>query len=309
MKPFRFGLQQSNWESYEQLTEYARKAEDLGYSSISAADHFDDQWAPLIGSTAIATATTSLRVGTLVLANDYRHPVVLAKEIATLDRISAGRVELGIGAGWMATDYESSGIPYDSAGTRVTRLGEAVKVLKGLFGDKPVTMAGSHYRIEGQRGTPAPIQKPHPPIQIGGGARRVLELAGREADIVGVNFDMRAGAISPDLGPNGTAEATLEKISWVRNGALNRFADIELSVTVFFVVVTDDRAGTAEMLAGGFQLTPQTLLASPHVLIGTAEEMIDTLAARREQFGFSYIHVPGTQLDAFAPVVAALANS
>ncbi len=308
MNTFRFGLQQSNWESLAQLRDFSTRAEDLGYSSICAADHFDDQWAPLISATAIAASTHSINVGTLVLANDYRHPVVLAKEIATLDRLSGGRVELGIGAGWMATDYESSGISYDRPGVRVDRLAESVTVLKGLFSDEPVTFSGEHYRLDAQRGTPQPVQRPHPKIHIGGGARRILELAGREADIIGINFDMRAGAISPDLGPNGTADATLEKLAWVRAGAGDRFDSLELSVTVFFAMVTDDRSAMATMMAGGFQLEPQTLLASPHVLLGTTDEMIDTLQARREQFGFTYIVVPGAQLDAFAPVVAALAG-
>lgn len=283
--------------------------EDLGYSALTIADHFDDQLAPVPAVVAAADATTTLRVGVLVFGNDYRHPVVLAKEAATIDVLSGGRFELGLGAGWMASDYEQAGIALDRPGRRIARLAEAITVVKGLFADGPLTFHGEHYRIEGLDGWPKPVQRPHPPIIVGGGGRKVLSLAGREADVVGINVDLRSGAIDAAAGRTGTVEATDEKISWIRAAAGERFSTLELQVRVHLVVVTDDRAGVAAMLAGGFGLTPEEALGSPHALAGTVEEICADLVARRERWGISTIGVGVDSLEAMAPVVARLAGT
>jgi len=305
-RPFRFGIQVSNAPSAEAWAALARRAEDLGFSTFFMPDHFGDQLAPIPALMAAADATTELRVGSLVLDNDFKHPLVLAKEAATIDVLSNGRLELGLGAGWMITDYEESGIPYDSPGVRVDRFEEAVAVFKGLFAEGPFTFEGKHYRITAHDARPKPVQQPLP-ILIGGGARRILAIAGREADIVGVNFNLRAGKVTPDSGPDGTAEMIEQKLAWVRAGAGDRYDDLELQMMVVAAVVTDDREGTANAFAPGFKLTPEQLLAMPPVLMGTHQQMIDDLVARRERFGFSYIVFQGdAQLDAMAPVVAKL---
>src|SRR5688500_8697486 len=186
-RPFRFGVQLSSAPSGAEWATLARRAEDLGYSSLFLPDHFGAQLAPVPAMQAAADATTSLKVGCLVFDNDYKHPVVLAKEVATIDVLSGGRVELGIGAGWMNSDYEQSGIQHDRAGVRIDRMEEGIAVMKGLFGEGPCSYEGAHYRVTAMDGLPKPVQRPHPPLLIGGGGKRVLSIAGREADIVGIN--------------------------------------------------------------------------------------------------------------------------
>lgn len=308
-RPFRFGVQASAAPDRAAWITLARRAEDLGFSTLTAADHFDDQLAPTPALMAAADATTTLRIGALVYANDYRHPVVLAKEAATLDLLSDGRLELGMGAGWMTTDYVKAGIALDPPGTRVDRLTEAVAVVKALLGDEPVEFTGEHYEIRGLHGTPKPVQRPHPPILIGGGGRRVLSLAAREADIVGLNFNLAHGQIDASVGADGTADHTADKVAWIREAAGDRFDDLELQVRVHLAVLTDDREALAEQLAPGFGLTPKAALASPHALAGTIGQIIDDLEARRERLGISYIGLSADAMDAMAPVVARLAGT
>lgn len=310
IRPFRFGVQCSSppTVSAASWAALARKVEDLGYSRLTVSDHLDQQLAPISALMAAADATTTLRVGSLVFCNDYHHPVVLAKEAATLDVLSGGRFELGLGAGWMTTDYERSGIPLDPPGVRIERLEEAVQVIKALFGDEPCTFEGRHYRLDGLAGTPKPRQRPHPPILIGGGGRRLLALAARHADVVGLNPAMRAGVIDASAGPDATAEATDAKVAWIRSVAGERLADVELQVRIHLVAVTDDRQGLVEAFAGGFGLTPSEALASPYALCGTTSQIVDDLLERRERFGISAIGVALESLDDLAPVVAALAG-
>jgi probable F420-dependent oxidoreductase len=308
-RPFRFSVQASTAPDRKAWAELARKAEDLGYSTLFMPDHFGDQLAPVPALMAAADATTSLRIGALVLDNDYKHPVVLAKELATLDVLSDGRLEVGIGAGWMRSDYEQSGIPYDAPGVRVDRFEEGIAILKGAFRDGPFSFEGKHYTITGYDGTPKPVQQPYPPILIGGGAKRVLGIAGREADIVGVNFDLRGGQIDGTLGVNGTAESTRQKLDWVRAGAGDRFEDIELHVNIFMAQVTNDKDATVAAIAAGFSLTPEQAVDVPYGLVGTIDDMIETLRERRELFGFSYLTFPAAQAEELAPVVAALAGT
>ncbi|OWY61472.1 luciferase, partial [cyanobacterium TDX16] len=274
------------------------------------ADHMDDDLAPGPALVAAADATTTLRLGTLVYANDYRHPVVLAKEAATLDLLSDGRLELGMGAGWMTADYEQSGIPFDRAGTRIARLEEAVVVVKALLaGDEPVTFEGEHYRIEGLLGTPRAVQRPHPPLVIGGGGKKVLSLAGRHADVVGINVNLAKGVIDADAGPDSTAAKTAEKVRWVREAAGERFDDVELQVRVHLAAITDDRDGMADALAAGFGLSPEEAVASPHSLAGTVEQVAEDLQAMREVHGISYVGLSLASMHEMAPVVARLSGA
>lgn len=309
-RPFRFGLQANGPADPRAWRELAAKAEDLGYATLTMADHFDGDLAPGPALVAAAGATTSLRLGTLVYANDYRHPVVLAKEAATLDLLTDGRLELGLGAGWMTTDYTAAGIALDPPGTRIERLAESIALVKALLaGDQPVHHHGTHYRVDGLVGRPVGPQRPHPPLVIGGGGRRILELAAREADVVGVNINLHKGVIDTDAGPDATVDQTEQKLAWIRAAAGDRFADVELQVRVHLAAVTDDRAGMAEALAGGFGLSPDEALASPHALAGSVDQIAADLQERRERFGISYIGLSASSMDELAPVVARLAGS
>ncbi len=216
VKPFRFGVQCGGDRDRASLEQVAHKIEALGYSTFYVPDHFiDTQMAPIVAMAVAAEATKTLRVGALVFDNDYKHPAVLAKEIATLDRLSDGRAELGIGAGWMKVDYDALGIPYDSAGVRVDRLEEALAVIKGSWGPDAYSFTGDHYTITDYNGIPKPAQQPHPPILVGGGGPRVLRLAGREADIVGINPNLRAGAVTNDAATDSVAEMIDQKVGWI----------------------------------------------------------------------------------------------
>ncbi len=308
-RPFRFGAQVGQAMPGKALGDLARKLDDGGYSTLFVPDHFDDQAAPIPAMTWAAAATSDLRVGSLVLDNDYKHPVVVAKEAATLDLLSDGRLELGIGAGWMTTDYEQSGIPLDPPGTRIDRLQEGVAIIKGLMTGEPFSFEGTHYRITDLAGTPKPVQRPHPPILIGAGAKRMLSYAAREADIISVNFSLAAGAVNADVVVTGTGDLTAEKVDVIRRAAGDRFDDIELSVTVFMAAITDDRQQLAEVVASSFGQPPEMVLESPHFLAGTQEQIIEELQARRERFGFSYVVFSGGSHEAMLPVVGKLAGS
>jgi probable F420-dependent oxidoreductase len=308
--PFRFGVQVGGSPSATEWRALAHKIEDLGYSTLFMPDHFiETELAPMVGISVAAAATDRLRVGMLVLGNDYKHPAVVAKETATLDLLTDGRVELGIGAGWMKTDYEALGMPYDSAGTRINRLAEAITVIKGAWGDGPFDLSGEHYTIRSYNGLPKPIQQPRPPILVGGGGPRLLRLAGQEADIVGINPNLRAGAITSDALKTSLAEQTQEKIGWVRDGAGARFDDIELQIRYFVAAITDDANGLAEAMAPGFGVSATETLQSGIALVGTVDEVCDTLTKRRDEWGVSYIVLGDDTFEAFAPVVERLAGT
>jgi probable F420-dependent oxidoreductase len=252
------------------------------------------------------SATTHLKVGTLVFANDYKHPAVLAKEVATLDVLSRGRVEFGIGAGWMNTDYEQSGIPHDRAGVRIDRLAESLEICKAIFAGDTVDFTGEHYDVTGYQGHPKPVQTPHPPILIGGGGKRIVTLAAQHADIVGINPKIASGKVDTPTAQNGAADRTDEKIAWVREAAGDRYGDLELNMLVFAVVVTDDAQGTMEMLAPMFGLDPAEVADYPLAWIGTEDEIVESLQARRERWDVSYLVVQQDAMEATAPIVARL---
>ena len=309
-KPFRFGVHVSDAPDGAAWRELARRIETLGFSTLFMPDHFiDTRFAPMVALAMAAEATTTLRVGALVLDNDYKHPAIVAKETATIDLISDGRTELGIGAGWMRVDYDALGLPYDSAGVRITRLEEALAVIKGCWADGAFSYAGEHYTITDYDATPKPIQRPGPPILIGGGGRKVLTLAGREADIVGINPNLKAGELSGDQAADTVAAQTERKIGWIRDGAGDRFDDIELQIRYFFAAITDDRDALAAAAAPGFGVSAEEALGSGVALLGTIDEMCDTLVERRERWGVSYIVIGDDIFEAFAPVVARLAGT
>jgi len=287
----------------------ARKVEDQGYGTLLLPDHTNPQLAPVPGLVAAAAATTTLKVGTLVLDNDYKHPLVLAKELATIDHLSGGRLEVGLGAGWMATDYAESGIPHDTAAVRVDRFEEGLAVVKGLFGSEPFTFEGEHYRITAHQGLPKPAQAPGPPILVGGGKRRMLTIAGREADIVGINPTMPNGAADADAARSGTAEETDRKLRWVKDGAGDRYPELEINLLNFGCFVTDDRNALAEQFAPMFGIPAEDLLKFPHALVGTVEQIAESIEERRERWDASYIVVQHDAMEAMAPVVAALTGN
>ncbi|MCU1426623.1 MAG: putative F420-dependent oxidoreductase, family, partial [Actinomycetia bacterium] len=279
-------------------------------AALYMPDHFiDTALAPMPAMAMALAHTTTLRVCALVLDNDYKHPAIVAKETATMDVLRDGRADLGIGAGWMQVDYDALGLPYDRAGVRVDRLEEALAVVKGCWAEGPFSFTGTHYTIANYDAIPKPVQQPRPRILVGGGAPRVLRLAGREADIVGINPNLRAGAVTADAVHTSLAEETAQKIAWVKEGAGDRFDDIELQIRYFLCTITDNAQKLAEAVAPGFGISPEEVQTSGVALIGTVEQMINELQRRRDTWGVSNIVIGDDMLDGFAPVVAKLAGS
>ena len=306
MHPFRFGVQFSKSASGDDYRDTVRRIEDLGYSTVFCPDHFDDQWAPTVALTVAAEATTDLRVATLVYDVDYRHPVVLAKEIATLDLVSGGRVEFGIGAGWMSDDYDTAGIPFDKAGIRIDRMVEAIDVVRGLWSGQPLNFQGEHYVVRDMTGAPSPCRPGGPPIIVGGGGKRVLTEAARRADIVGLNASLRSGSVGPETALSALGERFLERRNWVEKAAGDRFPHIELQMNTFMTAVTNTTSEADEMFEGMapmFGITPEQARTIPMVLAGTVEDICDQLHRHRELYGTSYWVIHDGEIDAMAPVV------
>lgn len=308
-KPFRFAVQTSFAPDGGTWRDRARKCEDLGYSTLYIPDHFGEQFAPMVALTVAAEATTRLNVGTLVLDNDYRHPLVLAKEIATLDIFSEGRLEVGLGAGWMCSDYDESGMAYDTPGTRIDRMVEGLAVIKGLLSEPTFSYSGKHYTLTDAQGVPRPHSQPHPPILIGGGGKRVLSIAAREADIVGVNPNLSAGYVGPEVAQSARPARYRERIEWIKEAAGDRFEDIELQVLTFFVQIGVDAPKAAADIAPLFGIDAEEALDMPLAILGTVDQICETLQKRREEYGFGYVVIHDGEMDAFAPVVARLAGT
>jgi probable F420-dependent oxidoreductase len=315
LRPFRFLAPMPRLDQPAgRWRDAVRRIEDLGFATVSISDHFTRGWVmePVVAMTAAAAATDRLRVLSLVLGNDYRHPVLVHKAMATLDVLSEGRVEIGLGAGWMRSDYQAAGLPYDEPAARIERLEESVVVLKGLFGPGPLTFDGAHYRIDGLDGLPKPVQRPHPPLLVGGGGCRVLSVAGRHADIVSVNPSLRDGVVTAELLEDATAERIDQKVGWVREAAAaagRRPDEVELQLNLLVCQVTGG-AGQASRavssLAGGAD--PGLLEKSPAVLHGSVAQCVEALQERRERFGISYVNLGG-EVEAAAPIVARLAGT
>ena len=307
MTPFRFGMQARGGASAADWLATARQAEELGFSTLQIFDHFLHGVGPIAALAAAAMATRTVRLGSFVLANDYRHPVLLAQEAATIDQLSEGRLELGLGAGWDRAEYTAAGLPFDAPGKRIDRLEEAIQLVKRLWTEARVTTSGGHYAVTDLTLAAKPVQQPHPPIMIGGGGQRLLQVAGRHADIVG---------LAPRALPDGTlepasiaAEATARKVEWVREAASSRETTPELNVYVYAVEITDDAPAAAERLVEDFDLPAAEILTSPHALIGTAERIVETLQERRERYGLSYITVGSHLAVTLAPIVARLSGT
>ena len=309
-RPFRFGMAAGSAPSGEAWAALARRAEDSGYATFLLADHFVNEFPPIAALMAAADATSKIRIGSFVFDNDFRHPALVAKEAATLDLLSGGRFEFGIGAGWHRPEYEQVGLPFEPAGVRIGRLTEALSIIKQFFTQESVTFAGAHYRVTGLQAFPKPMQRPYPPIFIGGGGKKVLTLAGQEADIVGLHLKVNADG-TVDLSER-TEEGLAQKAAWVQQAAGERFASIELSLLLGGVVITDDRQQAAEQRARERNLpgvTAAYMLANPYLLIGNVDQIVEQLQQRRERFGISYFVVGEEYMEAMAPVVARLAGA
>ena len=309
MQPFRFAIQLEGAPTGAAWRGLARKIESIGYSTLYVPDHLGEQWGPVVSITAAAEATTTLKVGALVFDNDYRHPVVLAKEMATLDLLSEGRLEVGLGAGWMKADYDQSGIAYDEPKVRVDRFEEGVHIIEALWADGSCTFSGEHYSVTEAQGLPRPFRSPRPTLLLGGGGKRVLTFAARHADIVGVNANLRAGYVGPEVAATVTAERFAERVVWIRESAGDRFADLELQILTFVTAITDDRQALADALAPGFGIDPAAALEVPMVVVGTVDQVCDTLLERRERYGFSYYVLHVDDIEPFAPVVERLTGT
>jgi probable F420-dependent oxidoreductase len=279
VRPFRFGVGNFG-ASLAEWQEFARRAEALGFSTLVVSDHFGPQLAPLPALMAAAAVTSRIRLATIVLDNDFRHPAALAKEAATIDLLTNGRLELGLGAGWLEADYQKTGLPFDPPATRLARLAEAARIYKGFFSSETLSFDGQHYRLQDLDCFPKAVQQPRPPLMIGGRQRRALSLAAREADIVSISLLDR----QPD------PPTFAQKVAWVREAAGARFAYLELHVNVNAVEIGDG--------------SPQPM---PNKLVGSVEGICEQLHRWRAECGVSYFAVPARLMDAFAPIVARLA--
>lgn len=308
IRPFRFGIQASKAGSHKEWTELAKTAESNGFNSLTMPDHFTDQLAPVPALMAAANATSTLRIGALVWDNDYKHPVVLAKELATLDLLSSGRLEIGIGAGWMATDYVQSGIQYDRPGVRIDRFLEGLEVIKRAMTGEKFSFTGKHYNITDYVATPLPVQRPCPPILIGGGGPRVLKLAAQLADIVGINPSLKDGVVNADTIAEMSAEAVTSKVDLVKHAAGPRMSRIEMNIRTFLVNIRDNANEAITGTANMFKVEPDLVANSPFALMGPPSKIAEDLLARRERWGFSYVIVGGEDVESFAPVIKILAG-
>ena len=315
LRPFRFGVFAEGVRSREALLDTARRAEAGGFATFLLRDHFiaepfGHQLAPLTALATVAAVTRTLRIGSLVFANDYRHPVVLAKEVATLDVLSEGRFELGLGAGFSRAEYEQAGITFDSPHARAERLEEALHVVKGLFADAPFTFAGRHYAVAGLHSFPKPLQRPHPPILVGAASSRMLSIAARHANIIGLQtVSTTRGVLAQDPKVR-SARVVSEKIEQVRQVAGERFHAIELS-TVASVIVTDHRQEAVKKFArdrGWGDIAADEVLSMPSVFIGTVDHLVDEMRNRRERYGISYYVFFDQLMETVAPLVTRLAG-
>jgi probable F420-dependent oxidoreductase len=300
---FRFGLKFRAAEDGASLAALAQRAEALGYSTILVSDHpTHPQLAPLTAAAALACATSRLRIGSSVLANDFRHPVVLAKEVATLDLISGGRVEIGIGTGWKKAEYEAMGLVFDPASQRIERLREAIGILRGFWSGKPDAFAGKHYSIGEISGFPTPVQK-RLPILIGGGGKKVLSLAAETADIVGINPAARSGAHDLETDLDSTADATDEKLRWIAEAAGARMDALELGMQVYADCLTESRAEGDRVLEARYAFPLEQARRVPYAWVGSLDEICAGLEEKRARWGVSYWVVPEHAMETMAPVV------
>ena len=298
-RPFRFGVTAPGGASAQDWLDLARKVEDLGYSTLLPTDHFRDQLTPLPAIMAAAGVTKRLRLGTLVLDNDFRHPAVLAKEAATIDLLTGGRLELGLGAGWLKADYEKAGLSFDAPGVRLARFMEAVEIIKRFLSGEEVTFQGKYYQVDKLNAFPPAEQQPVP-ILIGGSGTKMLSFAAQQANIVNISNRNWGLHFSTNF------RSTLEIL---KGAAGSRYEQLELNSTAWHVRVTGDVGAAAEELAARMNVPPEAVLDSPSCLVGSAEAIVEQLQARREQFALSYWVIAGEAVDDFGPIVARLAGT
>jgi probable F420-dependent oxidoreductase len=306
MRTFRFAVTASHAGSGEAWVALARRAEELGYGALLVPDHLSQQLSPIAAMATAAAATSSLRIGGFVFANDFRHPLMLAREAATLDLLSNGRLELGLGAGWRTSDYRQLGMPYDAPGRRIDRLVESSLLVKRLLAGESVTHHGPHYQLGAARVWPRPIQRPHPPIIMGGGGPRMLRLAAREADIVGFipQFSQRGRPILTDVG-----EPALDrKVAIVREAAGDRFERLELNLFIVDAGMVGSGQPVARSVMAVAKVASVGLAGSPYFLYGTLPALRERLERRRERTTISYYAIRQGSMEAMAPLVAALAG-
>jgi probable F420-dependent oxidoreductase len=308
-RPFRFAVDLQAPLPGSTFADSAREVEALGYSTIFVPDHFDEGIGPITAMAVAATVTTTLNVGSLVFDCDFRHPAVLARELASIDLLSEGRVEVGLGAGWKNLDYSRSGIPMDPPKVRVDRMIEYTAILKGLFAGGSFSFQGEHFQIADLEGTPAPFRPGGPKFLIGGGGRRVLRFAAANVDIVGVNASIHSGEIDSAAAQDGAPERIDEKVQWVRDAAGDRWDDLEINAWLAAAEVTDDPGPVADFLGELFGVEPAEALASPLVLVGSAAQIADTLAERRDRWGYSYHVIPHDKARDFGPIINDLAGT
>lgn len=306
INPFRFAVTASQADSAGQWTALARRAEELGYSSILVPDHLGRQLSPIAALSAAAAVTTTLHIGGFVFANDFRHPLILAREAATLDLLSGGRLELGLGAGWRTADYRQLGMPYDAPGRRIDRLVESIGLIKRLLAGETVTHQGPNYRLGEARVWPRPVQRPHPRILMGGGGPRMLRLAAHQADIVGFipQFSQRGRPILTDV-----TEGPLDrKVASVREAAADRFERLELNLFIADAGMVGSGQPVQRSVVTAAKSATVGLLGSPYLLYGTLRQLRELLERRRERTGISYYSIMQGSMEAMAPLVAALAD-
>lgn len=287
-------------------TSSAKELENMGYSTLFVPDHFHEGYGPISAMAAAAVTTTELKLAAAVMAVDFRHPAVLARELASIDLLSSGRIEVGLGAGYQIEDYELTGIPMDRPGARVDKLIEYVTVLKGLFAPGSFSFKGEYYEIRSLDGTPKPFEGKCPPFFLAGGGKRLLTFAAVNADIVGVNPTMPSSERKAETAANAAPASIDEKIAWVRAASGKRFPDIAIHAWLRFARVTDNAFAEAERLSGLFQVDAEDVLSSPIVLMGTTEQIVEQLHVRRERWGYSYFTVQQAVAREFAPVVERL---
>jgi probable F420-dependent oxidoreductase len=283
--------------------------EDLGYHAVCFGDHMDARFSPGPAAVALAQWTTALRVAVHIFANDFRHPAVLAKDLSTITALSEGRFDAGIGAGWMATDYDALGLPFDPPAIRIDRLAEAVEILKASWQDDTVDFHGRHYHTEGLPGRSLLGGFAPPVLVMGGGGPRMLGLAARQADVVSINVRLDSGKLGPERGASATHQATEQKLAVIRAAAGDRFDDLVLQVEQHYVHIAADGEAALARAGRALGLSGPEILASPHVLIGSVDQVCERLAQLREEFGISYICMSASSADAFAPVVARLSGT
>lgn len=306
-RPFRFGAKAQHASSGKDWSGTCRRIEDLGYCSVQVPDHLSGQLGAVPAMMAAADATTTLTVGPLVAAVDFRNPAIFAREAATIDLLSDGRFIMGIGAGWNADDYAAAGIVQHDAATRIDRLDEAVQIMRGLWEPGRFRFDGDHFRVGETDGTPKPARRI--PMLIGGGGRKVLTLAARHADIISINPIVINRRFDSHSLRTATADLVDERMRWIAEAAGPRFADIDFQMHVFAAVITGDRERAAGQIAERFGIAVGDVLSGPYFQVGPMAQIVDNMHAMRERWGISYVAFQPEATEVMAPVVAALAGT